>query len=189
MRVIGLAGWSGAGKTTLLARLIPLLAVRGLGVSTIKHAHDGFDVDQPGKDSFVHREAGASEVLIASARRFVIMHELRAEPEPSLAYLLRRMGPTDLIIIEGFKSADHVKIEIHRTIAGKPFLYPQDGNIVALASDHLPRDCPLPCVDLDDTPAVVELVLSFAEPLEQTLERLGPPPVSSRKRRDGPTQQ
>jgi molybdopterin-guanine dinucleotide biosynthesis protein B len=188
MRVIGLAGWSGAGKTTLLARLIPLLTGRGLRVSTMKHAHEGFDVDRPGKDSFVHRQAGASEVLIASARRFVLMHELGARTEPSLADLLQRMGPTDLIIIEGFKAERHVKIEIHRAIAGKPFLYPQDPHIVALASDHRLLDCRLPQASLDDTQAVLELVLSFAEPLEQTLDRLGQPPVGRFERRDGPAQ-
>jgi molybdopterin-guanine dinucleotide biosynthesis protein B len=189
MRVIGLAGWSGAGKTTVLSRLIPLLSARGLSVSTMKHAHEGFDVDRPGKDSYIHREAGASEVLIASARRFVLMHELRGGAQPSLAELLVRMGSCDLVIIEGFKNAPHAKIEIHRKIAGKPFLFPQDARIVALASDERPAHCPLPHAALDDTPAILELVLSHAEPLGRTLERLGRLPAGRSKRRNGPTQQ
>ena len=189
MRVIGLAGWSGSGKTTVLSRLIPLLSARGLSVSTIKHAHEGFDVDRPGKDSYIHREAGASEVLIASARRFVLMHELRGAAEPSLAELLLRIGRCDLIIIEGFKTAPHAKIEIHRKLAGKPFLFPRDAHIVALASDVRPANCPLPYAALDDTPAILALVLSYAEPLQPTLERLGRPPADPSKRQDGPTQQ
>ncbi|MGB6327198.1 MAG: molybdopterin-guanine dinucleotide biosynthesis protein B, partial [Methylocella sp.] len=102
MRVIGLAGWSGAGKTTLIVKLIPYLRERGIVVSTLKHAHHAFDVDQPGKDSYLHREAGAREVLVASSRRFALMHELRGAEEPGLAELLRRMSPADLILVEGF---------------------------------------------------------------------------------------
>src|SRR5919112_5641695 len=114
MRVIGLAGWSGAGKTTLLVRLIPILRERGLTVSTLKHAHHAFEIDRPGKDSFVHREAGASEVLVASARRWALVHELREEAEPRLADLLRRLSRVDLVIVEGFKTEAHPKIEVHR---------------------------------------------------------------------------
>ena len=112
MRVIGLAGWSGAGKTTLIVKLIPYLRERGITVSTLKHAHHAFDVDQPGKDSYLHREAGAREVLVASSRRFALMHELRGAEEPSLAELLRRMSPADLILVEGYKRDAHAKIEV-----------------------------------------------------------------------------
>ena len=104
MRVIGLAGWSGAGKTTLLVRLIPELQSRGVSVSTLKRAHHEFDIDQPGKDSFRHREAGAREVLIASSRRFALVHELRGEAEPGLVDLLGRLSPVDIVIVEGFKN-------------------------------------------------------------------------------------
>src|SRR6201996_5670565 len=115
MRVIGLAGWSGAGKTTLLRRLIPALTARGLEVSTLKHAHHSFDVDQPGKDSWEHRRAGAGEVLVASAVRWALMHELRDEAEPKLAALLARMQAVDLVLVEGFKLERHPKIEVYRT--------------------------------------------------------------------------
>ncbi len=120
MRVIGLAGWSGAGKTTLIVRLIPELKARGLSVSTLKHAHHNFDVDQPGKDSFRHREAGAHEVMISSSNRFALMHELRGAPEPPLATLIAKLEPVDLLIIEGFKADRHAKLEVHRAENGKP---------------------------------------------------------------------
>ena len=112
MRIIGLAGWSGSGKTTLLAKIIPRLVARGYTVSTVKHAHHGFDVDTPGKDSHTHRMAGATEVLVASSRRWAVMHELRDEPEPSIYDLLQKMSPVDLVLIEGFKSACHTRIEV-----------------------------------------------------------------------------
>src|SRR3954471_5506616 len=110
MRIIGLAGWSGAGKTTLVVRLIPELKRRGLSVSTLKHAHHAFEVDRPGKDSFEHREAGATEVLISSARRWALMHEIQEQNEPPLAALLRRLSPVDMVIVEGFKAHNHPKI-------------------------------------------------------------------------------
>ena len=135
MRMIGLAGWSGAGKTTLLRRLIPVLTEAGLRVSTVKHAHHAFDIDQPGKDSWVHREAGAAEVLIASANRWALMHELRGAAEPDLPELLSRLSPVDLVLVEGFKRGRHPKIEVHRSANGKPFLHPWDGSIVAVATD------------------------------------------------------
>ena len=135
MRLIGLSGWSGAGKTTLLARLIPELVGRGLTVSTLKHAHHAFDIDKPGKDSYVHREAGATEVLIASGRRFALMHELRGAPEPTLPELLARLAPVDLVLVEGFKRGPHPKIEIFRAANGKPPIHPEDPFVVAVASD------------------------------------------------------
>ena len=135
MRAIGFAGWSGAGKTTLIVKLIPELNRRGLSVSTIKHAHHNFDLDQPGKDSYEHRAAGAEEVLVASANRVALMRELRGAPEPSLAELFRLLKEVDLVLVEGFKRDPLPKIEIFRAANGKPPLYPEDTNIVALISD------------------------------------------------------
>ena len=174
MRAIGIAGWSGAGKTTLIRRLIPELNRRGLEVSTIKHAHHGFDVDQPGKDSFEHRAAGASEVLVASSSRIALMRELRGAPEPSLAELLRMLAPVDLVLIEGFKRDPVAKIEVFREANGKPPLYPEDPHIVALASDGAPPPG-LPHAPLDDVSAIAELVLEHAEPVETLLARLARP--------------
>src|SRR5262252_9543186 len=113
MRIIGLAGYSGSGKTTLLSKAIPILIARGRTVSTLKHAHHEFDVDQPGKDSHTHRLAGAREVLVSSSRRWALMHELRGEPEPPLHELLAHLSPVELVIVEGFKTDRHAKIEVH----------------------------------------------------------------------------
>ena len=126
MRVIGFAGWSGAGKTTLIVKLIPALRARGFTVSTVKHAHHNFDIDTPGKDSYEHRTAGATEVLVASDQRFALMHELRGAPEPPLCELLGKLAPVDLVLIEGFKRDAHPKLEVHRAANGKPLLYPDD---------------------------------------------------------------
>jgi molybdopterin-guanine dinucleotide biosynthesis protein B len=174
MRVIGLAGWSGAGKTTLLARLIPELGRRGISVSTLKHAHHGFDVDTPGKDSYEHRLAGAREVLVSSGLRWALMHELRGEPEAGLAELLARLSPVDLVIIEGFKRDPHAKIEIYRTANSKPPLHPEDATIVAVASDVAFPEAGRPVVPLDDIPAIAEIVIAGAEPIEIVLARLQP---------------
>jgi molybdopterin-guanine dinucleotide biosynthesis adapter protein len=163
MRVIGLAGWSGAGKTTLLARLIPALTARGLAVSTIKHAHHAFDLDQPGKDSHTHRAAGATEVLVSSARRFALMHELRGEAEPGLAELMRKLAPVDLVIVEGFKRGPQPKIEVYRAVVGKPLLHPNDPHIVAVASDT-PLAAPLPVIPLDAIERIAEVMLAHAVP-------------------------
>ena len=171
MRLSGLAGWSGAGKTTLMTRLIPELAGRGVSVSTLKHAHHAFDVDQPGKDSYVHRSAGARQVLVSSANRWALMTELRGAPEPTLAELLRRLDPVDLVIVEGFKRDAHPKLEVHRAANGKPWLHPDDPFIAAIASDAPPAERRLPWVQLDDIAAVAGLVLSHAEPLEDFLGR------------------
>ncbi len=173
MRVIGLAGWSGAGKTTLIVRLIPYFRGTGLSISTLKHAHHAFDVDQPGKDSYLHREAGASEVLVASSRRFALMHELRGAEEPGLAALLRRMTPVDLILVEGYKRDPHAKIEVHRIGNAKPYLYPEDATIAALATDAtegLPSH--LPHAHLDDIVSIARLILAHASPFEEALARL-----------------
>ncbi|HVV91811.1 MAG TPA: molybdopterin-guanine dinucleotide biosynthesis protein B [Hyphomicrobiales bacterium] len=173
-RAIGFAGWSGAGKTTLIARLLPALVARGLRVSTIKHAHHGFDVDKPGKDSWVHRKAGAQEVLVASSRRWVLMHELGTEEaEPGLGELLRRLSPCDLVLVEGFKRDPLPKIEIVRAESGTPPLYPGDPTIVAVASDRSLPGLAIPVVDLGDLDAVTALVLGRAEPVAAVLGRLG----------------
>ena len=173
-RVIGFAGWSGAGKTTLLTRLIPELKARGLSVSTLKHAHHAFDIDTPGKDSYQHREAGATEVLVGSARRWALMHELRDEAEPQLADLLVRLSPVDLILVEGFKHDAHVKIEVHRHANGKPWLFEQDPHIAAIDSD-VATDASLPCVSLDDISGVADLVDKLAQPLDRVLKQLSSP--------------
>jgi molybdopterin-guanine dinucleotide biosynthesis protein B len=165
MRLIGLAGWSGAGKTTLIRALIPALRARGLTVSTIKHAHHAFDVDTPGKDSFVHREAGASEVLVSSSQRLALMRELRGAAEPSLAELLQRLSPVDLVLVEGFKADRHVKLEIHRLETRKPFLFPSDPKIRAIATDA-PGAFPIPRFDLEAVGAIADWVDAHAEPVE-----------------------
>jgi len=171
MRLIGLAGWSGAGKTTLMTRLIPELARRGIGVSTLKHAHHAFDIDQPGKDSYAHRSAGAHQVLVASARRWALMTELRDAAEPTLPSLLRRLDPVDLVIVEGFKRDAHPKIEVHRGGNGKPWLHPDDAAIAAIASDVAPPTARLPHAHLDDIAAIAGLVLAAAQPLRDFLAR------------------
>ena len=158
MRLIGLTGWSGSGKTTLITALIPALKARGRSVSTIKHAHHSFDIDKPGKDSFVHRQAGAEEVLISSVQRWALMRELRGQDEPPLSELLTRLAPVDLVLIEGFKREAHPKIEIHRAVVEKPLLYPEDPEIVAIASDPRLPEAPIPHVGLNDVEAIADLV-------------------------------
>jgi molybdopterin-guanine dinucleotide biosynthesis protein B len=164
VRLIGLAGWSGSGKTTLLVKLLPVLIARGRTVSTLKHAHHAFDVDQPGKDSYNHRLAGAHEVLISSARRWALMHELRTEAEPTLAELVPHLSSVDLVIVEGFKAENHAKLEVHRAAVGKPLLFPNDSRIVALASDVRPATARLPFAALDDVEAIADLVDELAQP-------------------------
>ncbi len=170
MKVIGLAGWSGAGKTTLLSRVIPHLLGAGLRVSIIKHAHHSFDVDVPGKDSWVHRQSGATEVLVSSARRWALMHELRAAPEPRLPELLSRMSRVDLVVVEGFKSEPHRKIEVHRSANGKPLLFPDDPAIAGIASDGAIATT-LPVAHLDDIPAIAAMMQQVAIAVEDVLAR------------------
>ncbi len=161
MKVLGLTGWSGAGKTTLLTKLIPVLTVRGLTVSTIKHAHHSFDVDKPGKDSHRHRAAGATEVLICSAARWALMHENRDDDEPGLEALLAHMTPVDLVLVEGFKSEGHDKIEVHRRGLEKPLLCRADRSFIALAANYQPDDLNIPRLDLDDVEAVADFVTGY----------------------------
>jgi molybdopterin-guanine dinucleotide biosynthesis protein B len=162
MRIIGLAGWSGAGKTTLVAKLIPAITSRGLKVSTIKHAHHAFDIDRPGKDSYMHRMAGATEVLVSSQNRFALMHELRGAPELSLPELLAKLSPVDLVIIEGYKREPHPKLEIFRAAVGKPLIHPDDPHVVAIASDSALPHARVPRVDIDDVEAIIDILLTHA---------------------------
>jgi molybdopterin-guanine dinucleotide biosynthesis adapter protein len=169
MRLIGFAGWSGAGKTTLIVKLIPELNRRGVSVSTVKHAHHNFDLDQPGKDSYEHRAAGAEEVLVASANRVALMRELRGAPEPPLPELLRLLKPVDLVLIEGFKRDPYPKIEIFRLGNGKAPMYPADPHIVALISDAPDPAAHLPHASIDDIAAAADLALAHAIPLAEVL--------------------
>ena len=167
MRIIGFAGWSGAGKTTLLSRLIPALVGRGLRVSSLKHAHHRFEIDHPGKDSYAHRMAGSTEVLVASAGRFALIHELRDEPEWTLSALLSRLSPVDLVLIEGFKRERHPKIEVHRAANGKPYLHPDDPSIRAIASDVAPPAGAPEWLVLDSIEAVADAALRHALPVAE----------------------
>ncbi len=160
LRIFGLAGWSGSGKTTLVTRLLPELTRRGLAVSTLKHAHHAFDVDQPGKDSWRHRAAGATEVMISSARRWALMHEHRGAPEATLQELVRHMSPVDLLLVEGFKDQPHAKLEVHRPALGKPLLCRGDPHIVAVASDTPITGVAVPVLALDDVAAIARFILA-----------------------------
>jgi molybdopterin-guanine dinucleotide biosynthesis adapter protein len=160
MKIFGITGWSGSGKTTLIEQIVPRFVRRGLVVSLIKHAHHKFDIDHPGKDSYRHREAGCSEVMVSSQNRWVIMHELRGAPEPALDEQVRRMSPCDLLLIEGYKRYPMPKLEIWRRQNGKPLLHPEDENIVAVAADA-PLETRLPRFDLDDHEGIAAFILKF----------------------------
>lgn len=162
MKLFGLAGYSGSGKTTLLEKLIPYFTARGLRIALIKHAHHDFDIDQPGKDSFRHRQAGASEVLISSGQRWALMHELRGAPEPDLHAHVRRLSPCDLVLVEGYKREPIPKLEVHRAANDKPWLFPDDAHIVALATDAV-ADSPLPRFGLDATAQIGDFILSTVD--------------------------
>ena len=167
MKVFGFAGWSGSGKTTLVERLLPEFTARGLRVSVNKHAHHGFDLDKPGKDSWRHREAGATQVLMLSSDRWVLMHELRGAPEPTLDEQLQLLEPCDLVLIEGYKAAAVPKLEIHRPSHGKPPLWPENPHVVAVASDvgaeELAPDCPLPVLPINEPARIAEFILDFLD--------------------------
>ena len=158
MKIFGFAGWSGSGKTTLIEKLIPLFVRRGLKVSLIKHAHHTFDVDQPGKDSYRHRHAGCTEVLVSSSRRWALVHELRGAQEPGFAELIERLSSCDLVLVEGFKRERIPKLEVYRAATGEALLHPEDRDIVALAADSR-VDTKLPQFDLNDAPAIAGFVL------------------------------
>jgi molybdopterin-guanine dinucleotide biosynthesis protein B len=159
MRIFGLAGWSGSGKTTLMTALIPEIVARGFSVSTVNHAHHAFDVDHPGKDSWRHRQAGAREVLVASQRRWALMHELRGADEPSLDDLVRQMSSVDLVLVEGFKHHPHPKIEVCRPSLGKPLLHPDDPFVVAVAADERLPGLSLPWLPLGEPAAIAGFII------------------------------
>ena len=170
-KVLGLVGWSGCGKTLLLTRLIPELAGRGLKIATLKHAHHSFDTDVPGKDSYEHRKAGASEVIVSSPRRWAQVHEITGA-EATLAQLLRRVSACDLVLVEGYKTQGHPKMEVFREALNRQPLHPQDERVVAVASDRSFPAAGVPVVDLNDIRAVADLVVKCAEPLDAVLEAL-----------------
>jgi molybdopterin-guanine dinucleotide biosynthesis adapter protein len=171
-RVLGIVGWSGSGKTTLITKLIPLLAKRGIRIATLKHAHHSFDVDQPGKDSYEHRKAGACEVIVSSARRWVQMHEIGTDAEATLPELLTRLSPCDLVLVEGFKTERHPKMEVFRSAVGKTPLHSLDSRIVAIAGDQEFPGSGIPVVDINDIPAVGDMVYARAQPLPEVLAAL-----------------
>ncbi len=158
-RVIGIVGWKNNGKTTLVERLVLTLSRRGLRVSTVKHAHHSVDIDQPGKDSHRHRLAGASEVVLATARRWALIHELKDEPEPPLEAILARMAPVDLVIVEGYKSSAHPKIEVHRRERATPLIAREDPSVIAVASDEPLPGLAIPVLDLDDADGIAQFIL------------------------------
>jgi molybdopterin-guanine dinucleotide biosynthesis adapter protein len=158
VKIFGFAGWSGSGKTTLIEKLIPLFVERRLKVSLIKHAHHSFDVDQPGKDSYRHRHAGCTEVLVSSSRRWALVHELRGAPEPGFEELIKTIAPCDLLLVEGFKREKLAKLEVYRAVTGEPLLHPQDPDIVGIATDRK-LETALPQFDLDDAPAIATFVM------------------------------
>ncbi|MDP6259877.1 MAG: molybdopterin-guanine dinucleotide biosynthesis protein B [Rhodospirillales bacterium] len=159
MKIFGLAGWSGSGKTTLIVKLIPEFVSRGLTVSTMKHAHHKFDIDVPGKDSYEHRQAGASEVMISASQRWALMHEVGDIDEPSMDELIARMSQVDLLLVEGFKWHSHLKMEIHRPSIGKPLLQKDDPEIIAVASDEALAGLSVPMLDLNDVNGIADFIL------------------------------
>ena len=163
MKVAGVVGWKDNGKTTLVVRLVGHLVAQGYRVSTVKHAHHEVDLDRPGKDSWRHREAGASEVILATSRRWALIHELRDEPEPPLDALLDHLAPADLVLVEGFKRFPHPKVEVHRALRGTPLLAREDPTIVAVASDEPLPGLHVPVLDLDDVAGIAALLLRRLE--------------------------
>jgi len=162
VNVIGIVGWKNSGKTTLASALIRELSGRGLTVNSVKHAHHGVDVDQPGTDSYKHRDAGAQEVILAGGQRFAIMHELRGAKEPTLDELLARSGPCDWVVVEGFKTHLHRKIEVHRRESSQTPLYPEDPSIVALAADYA-TEFSGPVFDVNDIAGIADFVLNSVQ--------------------------
>ncbi|MCB2020657.1 MAG: molybdopterin-guanine dinucleotide biosynthesis protein B [Burkholderiaceae bacterium] len=175
MKVIGFAGWSGSGKTTLVEGVIASLALAGQRVSVVKHAHHDFDIDQPGKDSWRHRKAGAFEIVIASSRRLAKIREFAVEARPNVHQLLAELVDCDWALVEGFKHAPLLKIEVWRAANGKPVQYPDDPFIVALATDspqQLPHPTLLPVLDLNVPDAVAQFLLQSAERYEYAAPQL-----------------
>jgi molybdopterin-guanine dinucleotide biosynthesis adapter protein len=160
MKIFGIVGKSGNGKTTLLEKLIPVFVQHGISVSTIKHTHHKFDLDQPGKDSYRHREGGASEVMLASSQRWALLHELRDQTEPEIEDLIQHMSPVDLILVEGFKNHNHPKIEIYRPSHGRDALYHHDKTILAIASDEKIDVQGRHLIDLNDEKAIADFIIN-----------------------------
>lgn len=167
MRVIGVVGWKNNGKTTLVVRLVEHLTRAGLSVSTIKHAHHSIDLDRPGKDSWRHREAGAEEVVLATAKRWILMHELRDQTEPPLAALLDKLAPVDLVVVEGFKGTSLPKIEVHRAERGTDLIARTDPDVVAVAADVPLDGLAVPVIDLDDIAGLAATVLEHAREIDR----------------------
>jgi len=163
MRIFGLVGWSGSGKTTLIRKLIPELIGMGFRVSTMKHTHHNFDIDKPGKDSYEHRVAGASQVLITGSKRWALLNENRDQPEPKIEDLLARMDDVDLVLIEGFKSHPHAKLEVFRPSVGKELIGSTDTSIVAIATDEDVSEVHLPVLDLNDVAGVAQFIVDFCD--------------------------
>lgn len=172
-KIIGITGWSGSGKTALIVRLIPDLAKRGYRVATVKHAHHDFDIDKPGKDSYEHRAAGATEVVVSSARRWAVVHENRDETEPTLSDILAKLSPVDIVLVEGFKNEAHPKIEVHRPATGADLICRHNDTIVAVASDAALSGLGVPVLDLNDADAIADFVAAqcgLGNPSSQPME-------------------
>lgn len=185
MKLFGLAGWQGSGKTTLAVKLLNELIGRGLAVSTIKHAHHSFDIDQPGKDSYQHRMAGAKEVMVSSVNRWAIIHEHRGEREATLPDLLARMAPVDLVLIEGFKRERHAKLEVHRASVGKPLLARDDPDIVAIASDLPIAGLSIPRLHIDDVAAIADFIVAHVGLTTTALASARPDPSPAERGKVG----
>jgi len=163
MRMIGIVGRSGSGKTTLITALLPAIRARGLTVSTIKHAHHGFDLDRPGKDSYRHREAGAQEVMLVADSRWALLHEMGDAPPPPLEDLVARLAPVDLVVIEGFHTHRHAAVEVYRPSEGHEMMWREGSDIIAVASDERLPQLPVPVLDLNDAESIADFVLARAE--------------------------
>jgi molybdopterin-guanine dinucleotide biosynthesis protein B len=174
MEIFGIAGWSGSGKTTLLQKLIPELTARGISVSTIKHAHHNFDIDKPGKDSYEHRAAGAQEVMVTSRNRWALMHELKDQDEPTLSEAAARMSPVDLLLVEGFKHENHVKLEVHRKANDKPLLQPDDPHVVAIACDSELPQSSVPVIDINNIPGIADFIVGHCNLTDARPDRARP---------------
>lgn len=163
MQIFGIIGWSGSGKTTLIERLLPELVSAGNTVSTLKHAHIRFDIDKPGKDTYRHREAGATEVMIGTRSRWALMHEIGDRDEPTLDELISHMTPVDLLLVEGFKYHPHPKIEVHRPSVGKPLIHGEDSHIIAVASDAPLGALAVPVMDLDEPLSIARFIINHCQ--------------------------
>lgn len=161
MKMFGLVGWSGSGKTTLMEQLIPELTGRGVSVSTMKHTHHTFEIDKPGKDSFKHRMAGATQVAVLSSARWALVHELRGTPEPSVDEMIAKMAPVDLVLIEGFKRHGHPKIEVFRPSLRETMLQPSDDSVVAVATDEDLGEVTVPVLDLNHVAQVADFIIGY----------------------------